>query len=86
MQKEISFLTTEQRIQQTSFQQKIKLLEKEFQEEICSDVPNAFWVNSARHRVQAKHICQRLMPQQSYQLTAQLDNKGYATFVTSHST
>ncbi|XP_028059089.1 uncharacterized protein LOC114262873 [Camellia sinensis] len=43
LQKEISFLTTEQRIQQTAFQQKIKLLEKEFQNEICSDVPNAFW-------------------------------------------
>ena len=43
IQKEVSFLTTEQRLQQSSFQQKIKLIEKEFQTEVCGTVPNAFW-------------------------------------------
>lgn len=50
LQKEISFLTTEQRISQSSFQQKIKSLEQEFQAEICSDLPNAFW-NRKKHIV-----------------------------------
>ncbi|CAL5369382.1 unnamed protein product [Camellia sinensis] len=43
LQKEVQFLTTEQRLQQPSLQQKIRLIEKEFQTEICNDVPNAFW-------------------------------------------
>lgn len=43
LQKETHFLATEQRLQQSSLQNKIKSLEKEFHTEVCSDVPNAFW-------------------------------------------
>ena len=43
LQKEVHFLTTEQRLQQPSLQQKIKLIEQEFQTEVCGNVPNASW-------------------------------------------
>lgn len=39
----VHFLTTEQRLQQPSLQQKIKLIENEFQTEVCGTIPNAFW-------------------------------------------
>ena len=38
LQTEIHFLTTKQRLQQPSLQNKIKLIEKDFQTEICSDL------------------------------------------------
>ena len=36
-------MTTEKQIQQPSIQDKIKLIEKELQTEIYSDIPNVFW-------------------------------------------
>ena len=43
LQTKIHFLTIEQQLQQPSLQNKIKLIETEFQIEICSDLPNVFW-------------------------------------------
>ena len=40
---EISYLRIEEQLQRKDIQQKIKEIEERFQNEICSDVPNAFW-------------------------------------------